>query len=235
MKSPTDKRGATPGAVGERLRDVLERREWTVKDFLDRLKEDASVTGQTAIYKYVRGDGRTPPPADFLEDAARVLGVRSAWLAFDDGAMTREEEEYRIEKKAEVRRTRAKEDREVERAAFDKGWTKALSAALEDALGDQVPPVARAVVAHHWKRVQDTAPTEKGVKHTDMLHRLARAVAAPLRELDIGMTSLPRNEQADYVMGVIPAVARVAELFLRKQTGERLAERFARFEKREEK
>ena len=231
MKSPTDKRGAAPGAVGERLRDVLERREWTVKDFLDRLGKDASVSGQTAIYKYVRGDGKTPPPADFLEDAARVLGVRFAWLVIEDGEMTESLEEDRIEKKAQARRAREEEDREVERDAFPRGWSKALSAALEDALGDRVPPVASAWVAHHWRRVQDTAPTEKGAKHTDTVRRLAQAVAAPLRELDIEMTRLEPNERADYVMGVIPAIAKVAEIVLRKQMRQRLQERF---EKREE-
>ena len=230
-----EKHKATPEAVGERLRDVLKRREWTVKDFLDRLRPDASVSGQTAIYKYVRGDGKTPPPADFLEDAARVLGVRSAWLTFDDGAMTGQEEEHRIEKKAQARRAREEEDREVEREAFPPGWSKALSAALEDALGDRVPPVASALFAHHWRRVQDTAPAEKGAKHTDAVRRLAQAVAAPLRELEIEMTSLKPNERADYVMVVIPAIAKVAEIVLRKQMRQRLVERYGRFEETEEK
>ena len=219
MKSPTDKRGATPEAVGERLRDVLERRGWTVKDFLARLRQDASVSGQTAIYKYVRGEGKTPPPADFLEDAARVLGVRSAWLAFDDGAMTREEEQQRIE-------TKIQEDGEVERASFGPGWTKALSVALEKELGDRVPPVAHAVFSYHWRRVQNMAYTVEGVTPEDMTRRLARSVAAPLNEFGIEMTSLPRNYRADYVMAVIPAVAKAAEFFLRKKVQERLEASF---------
>ena len=225
MKSPTDKHGATPGAVGERLRDILERREWTVRDFLDRLKQDASVSGQTAIYKYVRGDGKTPPPADFLEDAARVLGVRSAWLTFDDGAMTSQEEEHRIKLKIQ--------EEEVGRASFGEGWTEALSAALQDGLGDEVPPVAQAVVAHHWRRVHDSALAVEGVAPEDLLPRLARAVAAPLREFGMEITNLRREDRADYVMGVIPAVAKAAELFLRKQMEERLAERLGKFEKKE--
>ena len=98
MKSQTSKRGANPKSVGDRLRGELEAYGWTVKEFIDRLGKHASVGGQTAIYKYVRGEGKIPPPVDFLEDAARVLGVRFAWLAIDEGGKTESDEESRIQR-----------------------------------------------------------------------------------------------------------------------------------------
>ena len=221
MESTAGKREATPAAIGKRLTDELKRRRWTVKDFLGRLGEDASVSGQTAIYKYVRGEGRTPPPADFLEDAARVLGVRAAWLAFDDGEITEEQEKYRIEEEAVVTAATIEEDGEAERAALGPGWTKALSVALEEELGGRVPPVAHAVVAHHWRRIHNTALSVEGVRPMDILPCLARSIAAPLREFDIKMADLARDARADYVMGVVPAVAKAADFFLRKKEQER--------------
>ena len=98
MKSPTSQRGANAESIGSRLRDELEKCGWTVKEFIDRLGKDASVSGPTAIYKYVRGEGKIPPPVDFLEDAARVLGVRFAWLAVEEGGITESDEESRIKK-----------------------------------------------------------------------------------------------------------------------------------------
>ena len=91
-------REANAESVGYRLREELERYGWTVKEFIQRLGKHASVSGQTAIYKYVRGEGKIPPPIDFLEDAARTLGVRFAWLAIDEGGKTESDEESRIQR-----------------------------------------------------------------------------------------------------------------------------------------
>ena len=213
MESSTDKRRSTAGAIGERLRGRIEVRGWTVKEFLDRLGKDASVSGQTAIYKYVSGKGTTPPPVGFLDDAARVLEVRAAWLVFDEGEITDEQEEFSIE--VEI------QGKAAEKAALGQGWTKALATALEDELGDRVPPVAHAVVAHHWRRIHNMALSVEGVGPEDILPCLARSIAAPLNEFKIKMTDLARQDRADYVMGVVPAVARAAEFFLRKKEQER--------------
>ena len=212
MESTTGKHGTIPAEVGQRLRGELERRGWTVQEFIDRLGQDASVSGSTAIYKYVKGKGKSSPPVEFLIDAAQVLEVSFAWLAHDDGERTGWEEESRIQKEMLV----------FERVALGRGWTKALSDALEHELGDRVPPVAHAVVAHHWRRVHNMALMAKGVEPGDIPPRLARSVAAPLKEFGIDMTSLAKDDRADYVMGVIPAVAKAAEFFLRKQVQEQL-------------
>ena len=75
-----------PMAVGVRCRAVLHTKDWGVKELIEGLRGvDARISGQTAVYKYVRGDGNQPPPTGFISDAAIVLGVSPGWLAFGDG------------------------------------------------------------------------------------------------------------------------------------------------------
>jgi hypothetical protein len=41
----------------------------------------------------VAGEGKSPPPLDWIDAAAGVLGARPAWLAFGEGRPTKGEEE----------------------------------------------------------------------------------------------------------------------------------------------
>ena len=204
----TGKRSPTATEVGRRLQESLKRRGWTVQALLLRLVDNDVTIGQTAIYKYFRGEGRTPPPVDFLEDAARALNCRFAWLSIGDGERTEYEEDSRIEREIQAQGARQE--------AVGHGWTEALSVALEDELGHELPSVAHVFVAHHLRHDSNAALAIEGVTPEDVVRRLARSVAAPLKEFGIGFADLSASDQVDYVMGVFPALAIVGRTYVWK-------------------
>ncbi|MQA92692.1 MAG: hypothetical protein GEU90_21125 [Gemmatimonas sp.] len=92
-------------AVSERLREALELRTMSIQELqLGMARADVDGTKYSNVRRYVVGEGRTPPPLEWIEAAGAVLRVRPAWLAFGDGARTEEE----------ARERRAIEDLDIE-------------------------------------------------------------------------------------------------------------------------
>ena len=79
------------GTISERLQEELDRLHWdiqTLKNRVSDLSEEAEGkvrgVGYSSVYGYVKG-AIPDPPLSFLRLAAEALGVREAWLAFEDG------------------------------------------------------------------------------------------------------------------------------------------------------
>lgn len=96
-----------------------------------------------AIYRYLRGDAT--PSLDFLTAAARVLGVRPAWLAFEEGKPTEGEETRRRFQEWQAARIVEGEaaDRDAIRSFFEVGSNVLESLAMS---GDDIWPLTRAVI-----------------------------------------------------------------------------------------
>ena len=82
--------------VGKRLKQALDRRERSIRNFQQALY-DQHVHGSSyaSVHQYVKG--RTLPPLDFLEGAAKELDVRVSWLVSGEGLMGVEDEERDFE------------------------------------------------------------------------------------------------------------------------------------------
>ena len=78
--------------VGNRLKLALERRERSIRSF-QRALHDQRIHGSSyaSVYQYVQG--RTSPPLEFLEGAAKELAVRVSWLVSGEGLMGVEDKE----------------------------------------------------------------------------------------------------------------------------------------------
>lgn len=74
--------------TGSRLRRALEGRQGAPRTitWLQREMEarGARGSGYSNIQRHVAGNADHPPPTDWIEAAAEILGVRSAWLAFGE-------------------------------------------------------------------------------------------------------------------------------------------------------
>ncbi len=74
--------------IGRRLRGELAERGWSIREFQKRVKqEDPGSRGANyaSVYDYVKG--HLAPSLSFLGVAAKVLGVRAAWLGFGEEPM----------------------------------------------------------------------------------------------------------------------------------------------------
>ena len=86
-----------PESISERLRKELKARTPTMstRQFQKAVEDEAGKgtrgTSYASVYEYVEGKSKTEPPLSFLRPAAKVLGVRLAWLISEDGKRTRGE------------------------------------------------------------------------------------------------------------------------------------------------
>ena len=69
---------------------VLSTRQFQ-KAVEDEAGQGTRGTSYASVYEYVEGKSKTEPPLSFLRPAAKVLGVRLAWLISKDGKRTEEE------------------------------------------------------------------------------------------------------------------------------------------------
>lgn len=82
---------STRGTFGSRLRYAINQSEYSIRGFQEEISGavDGGITYPT-INSYLKDD--TEPRRDFVEAAAKILGVRSAWLAFGDGEPTEDQQ-----------------------------------------------------------------------------------------------------------------------------------------------
>ena len=83
-------------SISERLRKELARTPPTsTRQFQKAVEDEAGKgtrgTSYASVYEYVEGKSKTEPPLSFLRPAAKVLGVRLAWLVSEDGKRTERE------------------------------------------------------------------------------------------------------------------------------------------------
>lgn len=74
--------------IAIRLREALEAQPGGPETitWLHKAMETLRVpgSGHSNVHRYVTGDAERPPPIDWLDGAAQVLGVRTAWLALGE-------------------------------------------------------------------------------------------------------------------------------------------------------
>lgn len=132
----------------------------SIRAFQRALPEDVRGTSYESVYRYMRGE-REPGP-EFLEAAARLLGVRSEWLEGDDGPMADDtlipdtenrslREAWEAERREELERRSTVIAEGVRRAAF-------------------VPPVGRQFLQRFVADVHDRlGPEAFGLEEADEL------------------------------------------------------------------
>lgn len=84
---------ASLAAVAARLSQLMKASGVTVRELQARLEaEGVEGSKYSNVRRYVAGEGKSPPPLEWLDAAARGLRARAAWLAFGDGEPTEGEE-----------------------------------------------------------------------------------------------------------------------------------------------
>lgn len=94
--------------IGERLAEAIASSKWgSVHGFQKALKADERYGGKgqsrKMIQQYTSKTDPVTPPIEFLNAAARLLGVREAWLVLGQGERTEEEEGRAAQREEEAR------------------------------------------------------------------------------------------------------------------------------------
>jgi transcriptional regulator with XRE-family HTH domain len=148
----------------------------------------------SAIQSYLRGSAE--PSLRFIEEAARLLSVRSEWLAWGHGAPTDEEEAARRESpEDELARVRESMYRAL---GIPSQWPEAEAWA---------PTVRHAAIALHrhagmWTLLFSDEPYTATV--ADALEVVTEAIAAPLRVL--GLDPIRLTDREGYTQQVALAI-----------------------------
>ena len=169
-----------------RLRDALGNRSITwLQGELEKAEVDGS--GYSNVQRYVAGkEGKSLPSPTWLQGAAKLLGVRPAWLAFGDGARTETVELKR------VLRARALERGE----ALD----RATEAALRKGLGRDPLPNSFDSALRCMNAYFAVAPVEK--IGPNLAREVGRAIAAPMKNLEFNPPDFTQESYDHYVAAV---------------------------------
>lgn len=189
-------------AVADRLKQALEGSTYQdVHAFWEAIKgEGVSVTYPT-MTRYFSG-GIENPPLGFLHKAAKLLGVRSAWLAFNEGPMTEAEARAREALRREVEEQNRK---------------------LADAFRREFPAyshlgeMAQAAIVEVWVRSQVTwvgrsGPSAEAIE-IEGAEKVGRLFRAPFDHLGLDPLRMPAIDQyvmlqAQAVLTLLPDPAR---------------------------
>lgn len=212
-------------AFKQRFKAERERCDLTYQQVSGQVVEitdGAKGSSYGAVYAY-ENDPPDPPRGDIVRALAEVFRIEFKWLMWGEDPRTKgaaSEEAISVEAAAETE-------------TLVRLWTKDLSEAVDKAMGTKVPGVARAVIAHHWRRLHELASYSERTREParDTLDRLLRAMIAPLEIATTEVGKLDKDDLAAYLIGVVPAVAKAMELQIRQQV---LAEIEDGFTKEEE-
>lgn len=170
-------------ALSARLRAALGNRSIT---WLQEQLQVAGVEGSrySNVQRYVAGNGKSPPSPTWLRAAANVLGVRPAWLAFEDG--------HKFERVEQLRAGAVAKGEAFGReilAALRKGLERDLPLdSLDPAwrfMGDYVTKVDRAA------RIGPNVAQEVG-----------EAIVSPIKTLGFGPADFGQESYGHYVAAV---------------------------------
>jgi hypothetical protein len=194
-------------------------------------RESAQGTSYPAVLGYFAG--KVSPSIEWLNVAADFLGVRAAWLAYGEGAMTDAE---RAEREEQARRFEAA----IARAEGGREWKDALAFVwnVRLALGVPFPETASGVrlpapdsagthqldpnemraVLTAWARAHNAsiiplwyAPLAEAARRLRIDAGAAgRALRGPLDALGIAAADLSDDALADYIVAMIPALLMLA-------------------------
>lgn len=189
--------------VARRLREALGERSIT---WFQGELEAAGVGGSkySNVQRYVAGKGKSAPPLEWIEGAARTLGVRAAWLAFEDGAMTAAEEAQWAEA-ADASRAAAPAVEDLLAPRLRRRVLEGIGLPPWDVeRGASLVPSWVAPLAEVWLRlVGAEAPHPEAA--------IGRALRGPIEALGIDVEELEAPELADYVLAMVPALLVLAD------------------------
>lgn len=199
-----------------------------MEDRAEELEEEGESlvgTALSSIQNYLNGDSE--PSLGWIQEAAYVLGVRWEWLATGEGPPTKAEavaeQEADIAAGAEGDTDREGDDHG---AVMGRRWREEYGEVLEGVLGGRVPALARAAVAHQWRRLDAIASQSPDTRmdSEELLRQLATSVAAPLREAGVEFSELREEEKTDYVLKIVEPVAFAWKQALRQRVAEWIEE-----------
>ncbi len=122
-------------SIASRLKGkIAERYNGNLRDFQQAMK-GTGVKGITypTVHAYVKGT--STPSVDFLKEAAKLLGVRPAWLTLGEGAPTE------LEEIARLRHTRDEQDTEPHLMGIEEQ--------VEEIIAEHFPMIERAPTYAH--------------------------------------------------------------------------------------
>ncbi len=172
-----------------------------------------------SVYSYEH-DVPDPPRENIVRALADLFGVEFKWLMWGEDPRT----------KARASEEAIGEEDAVNEEALVDHWTKNLSETIDKAAGTDVPAVAHAVIAHHWRRLHEIASYSgrTGRPAADTLSCLLEAVLAPLQTAGANVGQMGKDELAAYLVGVVPAVARALEDQIRQRVRAEIDHRLAK-------
>lgn len=172
----------------ERLKNQVKGAGWNVTAFQAKLAEFEvrAPTSYGSVWAYLNDPEAKAPPMKFFQIAAEVLGVRAAWLAFDDGKSTEEEE-----------RRRRWEEEEAARRDIGELESDAILPS-----GSILSPRDNADRHALFGALRALGPSREG------WDRLQRAIVEPLTTLELPAGEGPAFD--DYVHDVAVAIRRYA-------------------------
>lgn len=193
---------------------------------LEQKGENFVGTTLSTIQNYLNGNSE--PNIGWIQEAAYVLGVRWEWLATGEGPPTKAEAvaEEEAAVAAEGERDTPAEVPGDRRAVMGRRWREEYGEVLEGVLGGRVPALARATVAHQWRRLDVIASQSPDTRmdSAELLRQLASSVAAPLREAGVEFSELREEEKTDYVLKMVEPVAFAWKQALRQRVAEWIEE-----------
>jgi transcriptional regulator with XRE-family HTH domain len=126
--------------IGMRLETARKARGISIRQLQISLRNrKGPVEGSSPDSVYAYFEGRRKPPVEFLEAAARELGVRAAWLTHEDGGMTADEDTIREAGAALLESTQQQSE-----------LSRLIAESVPELLG--WPRAARAVFLETWTR-----------------------------------------------------------------------------------
>jgi len=212
-----------PG-LGNRVKEARKELGLTLQDLHEgvaKLTDKAMGSSYGSMWS-LENDPPEEPRLNIVAAVARVLRHRYEWI------MWAEEPRTAADELADVAAQEAEGIAPSGEAPGPWiGWWKDFDFrdAADGAFAGRVPPVARAALAHHWRRVHvaaSTSPATAGQSGQDILQSLAEAVTAPLRSLGVAWADVEEDAKTDYVVGVLPAIAHEWERQLRRAEVEAL-------------
>lgn len=221
----------------DRLREAInQQKEGGLRMFHRKLEERSEElvasgrdelvgTALSSVQKYASRKRKRDPTRRWVVEAAHVLGVRPEWLLTGEEPM-RPATADADDAAAEAERASLGPVDPDAGAVQGRRWREDYREIVEDAFGTRVPALARAAIAHEWRRLHVLASGSPATRMEpeDLLRRLAEAVAAPAESLDVDLSRLREDELTDYIMDVVRTVAGVWELRLRQDVAEWIEE-----------
>ena len=193
--------------VKERLEKARKKANKSIRS-LQKGLHDAGVPGSSYANVHAYFRGRTKPPLEFIEAAAKELGANPEWLAFEKGWMTEDEQ-------------RAAEAEEAILAVVDPTHPEQLSAGPTPGRARwpfDYHEVARFAPILAWRELAaaEGGPSgrvvEEGIgagiltRSGQIFAELQDAVMAPIRILDLPDPDLGDEAFNDYAVAVAQAV-----------------------------